>query len=370
MAFSADEITNIANAALDYYMNKGDLFPQTIQARPLLDKMERRKKTFPGGKGNISIAVKGTYGDGSGTNDVVKGYTHNDTVNFFTPANIKRAAYAWREHHIGLTLTHTELKIDGISVVDTNGESTSQHSQREMTALVNLLEDKLGELGEQYARSMNLLMWGDGVADAKALAGIRHLIAADPSVGTVGGLDRSVAANSWWRNRARTAAFGTKVGVTPALAAHGGGAVTSNVADGGALLQVLQAERRQLIRYGGQPDTFICGSDFLGAMEKEIRANGGYSDTGFNKSIDGAVGDLSFAGQKIVYDPTLDDLGLAKRAYWFDSKRIFLMAMENEWRKNHVPARPSNQFVMYRSITSTGQMVMTQANCNLVIDIT
>lgn len=366
MAFSPTEIANIANAALDYYFNKGDLFDQTIQARPLLDKIEKKKKTFPGGKGNISLAVKGTYGDGSG-NDVLKGYTHNDTVNFFTPANIKRVAYPWREHHIGLTLTHTELKIDGISVVDTNGETTSNHSQREMTALVNLLEDKLSELGEQYARSMNTLFYGDGTADPKALTGLAHLIAADPSVGTVGGMDRATTA--WWRNRARTAAFGAKVTATAALAAHGGDAVTSSAADGGKLLQTLQEERRQLIRYGGSPDVFLCGSDFLGAMEKEIRANGNYSETGFNKSFDGSMGSMSFAGQAIQYDPTLDDMGLAKRAYWFDSKRVFLMAMENEWRKDHTPARPANQFVLYRSVTSTGQMVMTQANSSLVIDI-
>jgi hypothetical protein len=367
MAFSTKEIENVANASMDYYFNKGDLFDQTIQARPLLDKMERKKKTFPGGKGNISLAVKGQYGDGSG-NDVLKGYTHNDTVNFFTPANIKRAAYAWREHHIGLTLTHTELKIDGISVVDTNGESTSNHSQRELTVLVNLLEDKLGELGEQYARSMNGLFYGDGTADPKALAGIQLLVAADPSVGTAGGLDRATV--DWWRNRARTAEFGAKVTATPSLSAHGGDAVTSSPLNGGTLLQALQYERRQLIRFGGQPDTMLCGSAFLDAMEKEIRANGGYSDTGFNKSIDGAVGTLSFAGQSIQYDPTLDDMGMSKRAYWFDSKRLFLMAMEGEWRKDHTPARPANQFVLYRSVTSTGQMVMTQANCHLVIDIT
>lgn len=366
MAFSGAEITNIANAALDFYFNKGGLFAQTIQARPLLDKMERRKKTFPGGKGNISLAVKGDYG-AAGVNDSVKGYTHNDTVDFYTPANIKRANYPWREHHIGLTLTHTELKIDGISVTDTNGENTSGHSQREMTALVNLLEDKLGDLGERYARSMNLLAWGDGTADAKAMAGLRFLIAEDPTVGTPGGLDRATVA--WWRNRARTAAFGTKVTATPALSVHGGDRVTSSPANGGALLQVLQYEYRQLIRYGGKPDTFLVGSAFLDAMEREIRANGGYSDTGFNKGIDGAIGNLSFMGQTIQYDPTLDDIGKSKFGYWFDSRRVFLMAMENEWRKEHTPARPTNQFVMYRSITSTGQMILTQANSNLVIEI-
>ena len=371
MAFTAGEVTNIANASLDFYLNKGDQFRQTLQGRPLWDKLSGKKKFFPGGKGNISLAVSGAFGDGSG-NDVVKGYTHNDTVVFYTPANIKRANYPWREHHIGITLTHTELKIDGISVVDpgSNGERTSNHSNREMTVLVGLLEDKLFDLGEQYARSMNLLAYGDGVADAKAMAGIKLLVADDPSVGTVGGLDRSNAAYTWWRNRARTAAFGAKVSGTPALGAWGGDAVTSNVADGGALLQILQSERRQLTRYGGSPDLFVAGSDFIGAMEKEIRANGNYSMTGFTKNQDGSMGDMYFAGSEVVYDPTLDDLGKSKRAYWLDTKKIGLMVMEDEWMHQHTPARPANQFIMNRSITSTMQLVGKQFNSSLVIDIT
>jgi hypothetical protein len=370
MAFSAGEIQNIANAALDFYLNKGDQFRQTLQSRPLWDRLSAKKKFFPGGKGSISLAVSGAFGDGSG-NDVVKGYTHNDTVVFYTPANIKRANFPWREHHLGITLTHTELKIDGISVVDpgSNGEKTSNHSNREMTVLVGLLEDKLFDLGEQYARGMNALAYGDGTGDAKAMAGLGLLVSEDPSTGTVGGLDRSNAAYTWWRNRARTAAFGAKVVITPALAAWGGDKVTSNVADGGALLQVLQAERRQLTRYGGSPDLFVAGSDFIGAMEKEIRANGNYSMTGFTKGQDGAMGDMSFAGSEVIYDPTLDDLGHSKRGYWLDTKKIGIMAMEDEWMHQHTPARPANQFIMYRSITSTMQMVGKQFSSSLVIDI-
>src|SRR5262245_17221402 len=216
MAFTAGEITNIANASLDFYLNKGDTFKQSIQAKPLLRLMESTAKSFPGGKGNISLAVKGDYGAG-GVNDKVVGYTHNDAVSFYTPANIKRVNYPWREHHIGLTLTHTELKIDGISVTDEAGDGTSMsnHTDREMTVLVNLLADKLEDFGEQYARSMNTLMWGDGVADAKALSGMQSIILASPNTGSTGGLART---NTWWRNRAATAAFG---------GAGGRGAITS-----------------------------------------------------------------------------------------------------------------------------------------------
>ena len=370
MSFTANEVQNIANASMDFYLFKGEEFHQTLQTRPFWQRMSGKKKTFPGGKGNISLAVNGAFGAG-GVNDTVKGYTHDDTVTFYTPANIKRVNYPWREHHLGIMLTHTELKIDGISVTDegSNGTSTSNHSQREMTVLVGLLEDKLFDLGEQYARGMNLLAFGDGTGDAKAMAGIKLIVADDPSVGTVGGLDRSNAAYTWWRNRARTAAFGAKVTGTPALGAWGGGAVTSDPANGGALLQVLQAERRQLIRYGGKPDLFVVGSDFLAALEKEMRANGLYSQTGFKGTQDGAMGDMEFGGTSITYDPTMDDLGLSKRGYWIDTSNIFIEAMEDEWMHQHTPARPSNQFIMYRSLTTTCQMVARQCNSSLVIDI-
>jgi len=342
MAFTAGEVTNIANAALDFYFNKGDTFKQSIQAKPMVAVMEDGAKDFPGGKGDISLGVKGIYGAG-GTNDALKGYTHDDAVGFYTPANIQRAHYPWREHHIGLTMTHTELKIDGISVVDTNGEDTRNHSRREMTVLVGLLDDKLEDLGEQYARSLNKLLWGEGTTDAKALAGIRSMIVNNPTTGTVGGIDRSVAGNSWWRNRFSLG-------------------IVSSPANGGVLWQLMQAENRQLRRYGGRPNKALCGQDFLAALEVEARANGYYTESGFTKGVDGAIGSVTLGNLVFEYDPTLDDLTLNKYCYIWDTRHIFLMKMENEWRKSHTPARPADKFVLYKSITSTGQLVARQLN--------
>ena len=304
MAFTAAEVTNITNAALNWNEEKGTALEQSIQKRPLLARLESKAKTFPGGKSDISLAVQGDYGDGSG-NDVLKGYTHNDVVSFMTPANIKRVNIPWRETHIGLTFTYTEAKIDGISITSEDGDSMSKHSQRDLTVLVNLIENKIEDLNESYARSLNKMFYGDGTADPKGFAGLKSLVRDNPAAGTVGGLDS--VANKWWRNRARTAAYQTAATATPALAGHGGDAVTSNVADGGALLQVLQFEQRQLVRYGGKPDFAVCGSAFLDAMEKEIRANGTYSVTGFTSDQDGAMGSMKFAGTTFTYDPTMDD---------------------------------------------------------------
>jgi hypothetical protein len=351
MAFTAGELANIANAALDYYFSRPEFYAQTIQNKPFLKAIEGKKKTFPGGKGDISIALQGAYGAG-GTNDSLKGFTHNDTVSFFNPANIKRAHFPWREMHIGMSITGTELKIDGLSVTDEMGINTSNHSQRDMTVLVNLLDNKLADLAEQTSRSLNGLVWGDGSADAKALAGIKSLVTDDPTTGTVGGIDRATAGNEWWRNHSNVA--------TP---------VTSATADGGALITYIQNLYRQLTRFGGRPTKAFCGSDFLQALEKELRANGNYSMQGFSSGKDVSVGSINHMGLEFEYDPTLDDASEAKRCYMLDLDNIFIMAMDGEWRRRHNPARPENAFVYYTSMTYTGQMVAKQLNSSAVIAI-
>ena len=46
MAFTAGEITNIANSALDYYFGRGEAFKQSLQKRPLWDMFERKRYTW------------------------------------------------------------------------------------------------------------------------------------------------------------------------------------------------------------------------------------------------------------------------------------------------------------------------------------
>jgi len=362
-------LDHITTAALDYWLNKGSAFQQAIQEKPLLAMMESKAKTFPGGKSDIVISVKGDYGNTSapGTGDKLVGYQLDDSVVYYTPANLKQARYPWKEHHIGITLTHSELKADGISVVDTNGESTSEHAGRDDTVLVGLLDDALQDLSERYASSLNTLLWTNGTADPKALAGMAALVTDAPNTGTVAGIDR--ASKTWWRNRAYTSAMGTAVAGDSTLAAWGGAPIASSASGGGALIAKLQSEYRQLTRYGGRPNTALAGSDFLAALETELRSNGNYSMTGFAKGADVSVGTISYMGTDFEYDPTLDALGKNKRAYWWDNRDIYLVKMADEWRHQHSPARPPDKYVMYRGLTSTGQLCARRLNSALVIDI-
>ena len=358
MPFTVQELDNILNSTLAYYMDKGKVFKQNVQNKPMAKAFDDNSGTFPGGKSMVSIGVKS--GQGGGT---LQGYSHDDQVNYYNPASNKRVNYTWKEHHIGLGMTHTELKNDGITVEENNAsQSTSEKSGREQFVLANLLEEKLNEFSEDYAKSWDTLIHGDGTADSKSLAGMRSLILDVSASGLTGGLGRGV--NTWWRNRAATAAN---------AAAGGTGAIVSNTANGGALIQYMQTESRQINRYasGTVKRMNFAGSSFIGALESEYRANGRYTDTGFNTS-DALVPDMptmSVLGSKIIYDPLLDDLGYAKRLYSIDMNAIKLLYMTGEKMKKANPARPYDRYVMYRGLTTTAVMVARQLNTSGVYDI-
>ena len=341
MPFTAQELDNIANAALDYHL-KGAAHKQSIQSKPLLRIMQGAAKTFPGGKELITKRAKGDY------TASYAGYTHDDVVTYSNPANIKQAEYSWFEGHIGIQVTNTELKKDGITVVDTmRGQSTTSHSRREMTALAGIFDDKLEDMSESYSRGKNLVYLRDGTSDAKLPAGIRSIVLDDPTTATiVGGIDQQ--ANTWWRNRASLLlATGTPSDLI--------------------IVNKLQAEMRQLRRFGGRPNVAIVGSDFLDAFEKEIRSKGTFTDTGFSGkdkggNIDVSIADLTFKGLEFVYDPTLDDESLAKYCYILDTRHIHPMVMEGEDNKKHSPARPEDKYVLFRAVTHTEGFVCWQRN--------
>lgn len=340
MAFTVQELNNMTNAALDFYV-RGNAISQTIQNKPLLKLLDAKKKTFPGGKANISIPVKGDY------TTAIAGYSHNDIVSYSNPANMKRVVYPWKEIHAGIAVTFTELKVDGITVTDsTTGKSTSEHSERDMTAISNLLEDKLEDMGEGWARTFNSMLWKDGTQDSKQVPGILSLIIDSPATGTTGGLDR--ASNTWWRNRA----------------AVGANKITAS-ASNQTLTNYLRNEVRQIRRYKSNPKFgILCGTNFLAALEQEAAGKMQYTQTGLAKSAT----DLGIASITIkdlgefIYDPTLDDLGYDKRCYIIEQDSIRLMPMEGEDMKTHNPARPYNVYAMYRAMTWTGGLVAQQLN--------
>ena len=340
MPFTAQELENAANAAIEYHWNTPKVRSQTIQDKPLLKMMSSKEKTFPGGLDYITARVKGTY------TTTIQGFSAAGEVTYDNPANIKQAKAPWKLIHSGISFTMHELLKSGISITDsTTGENASRASKSEKIRLADLLDDKIEDMREGTDRGMNEMFWRDGTQDADLVPGVLSFVVDDPTASaTVLGLDQVV--NTWWRNRAN---------LTISL---GASAAT------GAVLTELQSEFRQLRKYGGRPDTMLAGSDMMDRLEAELKAQGYYTMSGWANQgrIDGSITDLAFKGVNIEYDPTLDDLGYSKRMYVLDSKRIYPMVIEGENGKDHAPARPENKYVYYRARTWVGGLMCDQRN--------
>ncbi len=344
--FTVQQVETIANSTLDFYLERRKVEAQTLQDKPLLKALREAEKTFPGGKEFLSGAAKFEY------STTIQGFENDDEVGYSNPGNTKRYQYPWKLIHSGIQFSMHECAKDGISIVDTTtGKGESEHSDRELTALVNILEEKFDDMMEGTDRGFNTMYWGDGSDDPKLVPGVTSIILNDPTSATVvGGIDQS--SNSGWRNRASLA-------------------LDASVPANNVVTTKLQKEYRQLRRYGGNPKLWLAGSDFIEALEKELRASGTYTQDGFMSKgkTDTGMADISFKGNSIQYDPTLDDLSKSKYLYVMDTRYMQPYVVDGENMKKHFPARPENKYVFYRAMTYMGGLVSKKRNAHGVYSI-
>lgn len=344
MSLSIPVANDIAEHVLSYYVRGGPL-SQTTQDKPLMRILKANQKTFPGGKDVVSLPVKGAYI--SDTAASFKGYSEDDILTFSRGENLKRVEYPWREMHMGLNITWTELKKDGIHVTDSN--RTSESSDVELIRLTGILKDRMSDYMESYARLFNDMLWQDGSQDAKAVPGVLSLLLDAPAVGTTGGLSR--VTYPWWRNRAI-------LGTTPSPSLQ-------------TLTQVLRTEKIQLSRFQGKPNHALCGSEYLSALRLEVSEKGYYTQNNFSGKggTNISMANVTLDNLTFEYDPTLDNLGLSKYCYIFDDRRLVLYVMEGEDDKILNPERPYDQAVFLKSMTWTGALTMNQLNANGVYSV-
>ncbi len=297
------------------------------------------QKTFGGGNAYVSDAVQGAFM--SDTAGFFTGYSEDTSVSFAQAANLLRAEYLWYEVHAGLIITWTELKKDGIHITD--NQKKSEAGDTALFRLTSLLENRMEDYGESWARSMNTMLWADGTQDSLQVPGLTALIVPDNTGKTTGGLARNTY--TWWRNRTQTDIVAS--------------------AENQTLTRALRTQVRQLRRFGGKPNKQLAGSRFLEQLEIEVQAKGIYTQSGFTKTTDVAMEGISMMGVgTFEYDPTLDDRGLSHVCLFLDSRRVKLRPMEGEDGKVLTPERPYQYMVFLKSMTWTGALQATQLNCH------
>jgi hypothetical protein len=349
MPFTAEQISYAGKAAIDYIVRKKpeDLYNTD---RPLLKKLQQGKKSFPGAKQYINEKLR-TSNDAN-----FQWFGPDEQVDYNRKRTLDEANFAWGSAHDGFALTEEELLQNYISVTDDRDAAATTSEKHQF---INLMKENTETLTLGFKEKFDFDLHRDGTQDAEAIPGLDALIAIDPTTGTVGGIDRSVAANQvFWSNQVN---------------------LDSPIGD---LLNDMETMWRQCQRVGGNaPDYIICGETFIDAYraatkadivrELSVNPKGG-------TSMDGAINNLYFKGIPLIWDPVFADLDVAdspvqqwdSRCYFLNTRFLKLRPAQGQDMVVRRPPRAYDRYTHYWGLTWRGAMTITRPAAMGVITTT
>lgn len=122
-------------------------------------------------------------------------YAENANFQYFTGMEILNVG----QNQI-MTAAEFDWKQAACNVVASGLETEVQNTGREQ--IINLLQSRITNALRTMRNNLATGSYSDGTGSSgKQIGGLQHLIADDPTSGTVGGIDRSDSLNTFWRNQ-------------------------------------------------------------------------------------------------------------------------------------------------------------------------
>ena len=348
MAFSAEQISYAGKAAIDYLVRKSptDLYNTD---RPLLKKLQATKKPFPGAKQYINEKIR-TSNDSN-----FQWFGPDEQVDYNRKRTLDEANFEWGSAHDGFALTEEELLQNYITVTD-NRDSAPTTSEKHQ--FINLIKENTETLMLGFKEKFDYDLHLDGTQDADAIPGLDAIVSTTPTTGTVGGIDRSVAANAFWRNQ-----------------------VKLNVAIA-SLVEEMEIMWRNCTRIGGSaPNCILAGTVFVDAYRAATKADVARQINVPAKGgtgLDPSVTDLYFKGIPVIWDPVMDDLETNlsatqewdSRAYFINTRFLKLRPAQGQDMVVRRPPRAYDRYTHYWGLTWRGGMTTTNPSAMGVITAT
>lgn len=348
MAFTSEQLSYAGKSAIDFIMRQKpeDLYNTD---RPLLSKLQATKKPFPGAKQYIVEKLRTT------NDSNFQWFGPDDQVTFNRKRTLDEANFAWGSAHDGFALSEEELLQNYISVTDDRNAAPTTSEKHQF---INLITENTETLMLGFKEKLDYDLHLDGTQDADAIPGLDALIAIDPTTGTVGGIDRSVAANAFWRNQ-----------------------VKLNVAIA-SLVEEMEIMWRKCTRVGGNsPNCIIAGSVFIDAYRAATKADVARQINVPSKGgtgLDPSVTDLYFKGVPVVWDPVLDDLEANdpatqewdSRCYFLNTRYLKLRPAKGQDMVVRRPPRAYDRYTHYWGLTWRGALTITRPSAMGVITAT
>lgn len=350
MPFTAQEISDAGKNGIDYYLANKPV-DQIALERPLLKFLKDKKKEAPGGKQYIVEQLRKSYGSN------FQWYNGSAIVTYNRRVSIEQASYAWRSCHDGLALDEDRLMQNGIIMTDSSGPSTATDAEK--FQFTNLMEEQTEILRLGFQEQFSYQLHLDGTQSTDAIAGLDSLISSAPTSGVVGGIDRAVAANAYWRNNVST------------------GLTTTTTT--GTILNQMEIQFRQCTRNGGRPDFMMAGSNFIDGYRNFLTNTYGrmdYGPGGF-KTVEGGTKVMSFQEVDIQWSPEFQELDARyapsipweKRLYMINSKTVKLRPLQGNDMITRKPPRAYDRYEYYWGLSWKGALTMDRSNANAFLSL-
>lgn len=180
---------NMRSTTIDKYLSGvGDSYSRHSRALVEFKKAGR----FQEDDGGTSL-TEGVEYDGNGSAGWVVG---SERIKLTDKQFLTRASYPWKKAYSSIVIIGDE-------------EAENSGSSKEVDLLFEKTESAMRSLGNLLGAAI----YSDGT-DPKQMGGFQYLVSDTPSAGVVGGIDPSLASNTWWRNYARTVALTSANAVT------------------------------------------------------------------------------------------------------------------------------------------------------------
>ncbi len=316
----------------------GSLQDNVSRNNALLRRLNTRGKikTFSGGR---TIVQELDYAN----NQTFVWYSGYQTLNIAPSQVFTAAEFPIRQAALAIS-------ISGLEEIQNSGEE----------AIIDLLESRVENGERTFLNGLSMGVYGDGTV-ANSIGGLQLLVAASPSTGTVGGIDRSQW--SFWRNQVFSALTNGGVAASPAniisymdrlwvQLIRGRDSPDIIIADNNMYAFYLQAlQSIQRIQSEKTGDLAEAGFQVLKYLGADVVLDGGYQ----GQSTDPLPYETSSAGTAVGGAP-------ASYMYFLNTEYLHYRPYS---RRNMVPLDPDrfsvNQDAMVRLIGWAGNMTLSNA---------
>ena len=284
------------------------------QQNALINRLRDKKKIKPI-TGGTKILEELEYGEGD-----MFWYSGYDTLNYQPKQLFTAAEY--------------QLKLCAVPVA-ISGEDMLKNAGKE--GIMDLFEKRVDNAAKTIVNQMSKSVYSDGTgSDGKEIGGLRLLVADSPTTGTVGGIDRSVAGNEFWRNKAQSTAL-----------------------TGDNIISEMNKMYLSLSRGSDKPDLIVADDTLYSLYEGALMPQQRFTDT---KTAESGFENLKFKGAEVIFDGGQGGNCPENHMYFLNTDYIYLRPHKDRDMAVVGGERMAiNQDAYYKIIGWAGNMTMSNA---------